>query len=220
MPQLRQALSHFEIMASAGGHRYVKHFRDDIKESLGLLDRLILESKRLKDKRGNVEGGCASVSPIVLDLLANAVRRAEDGDRFDDAVARLYSAIEKMAKIALWDQFGLDNSDIRPEQLSSLGLKGPEEMRPDESGRITLPLHRSYELLGLLKSPLGDRYAAVKEELRGILNVRNMSPIAHGYVPIKQETFEKMLNIALGFIGAKKDELPEFPQMNWEGLGC
>ena len=125
-----------------------------------------------------------------------------------------------MAKLRLKSAHNIDNSDVKQEQIpESLREELLKECKNDREERIQLPLHKSYLLLEALGDPLGRGYAAAETELAKILSIRNTSLLAHGFEPVKQETYEKMLTIALDFIGATREELPVFPHMSWgEGL--
>ena len=155
---------------------------------------------------------------IIIDLMANAVRRADIEFKYDDAVARLYSAIEKIAKARLKVGHNLDNSDLDLEKL-------PKELRSQfktdyiaqTEGKIQLPLHRSFSLLADLYDPIGQAYLDNEEALRKVLSVRNGSLLAHGFDPVSEETYKKLLFIALDFAKLSKDDLPQFPLLNWEG---
>lgn len=54
---------------------------------------------------------------LLLDLLANAVRRAEMEFKYDDAVARFYIAAEKLTKTRLQVAHDIDNSDADPDVI-------------------------------------------------------------------------------------------------------
>jgi len=54
---------------------------------------------------------------LVWDLLANARRRAELEMKYEDALVRCYSAIEKAAKHELLKSHGIDNSAAAAEQV-------------------------------------------------------------------------------------------------------
>ncbi len=155
----------------------------------------------------NVDG-----QTFIADLLANATRRGEIEYKYDDAVARLYSVIEKIAKIRLKTVYELDNSDLDlskvPESLHS-GLR--DYSLNAFTGKIQIPLGRSYALLASLDDPLGNAYLESAAELEKVLGIRNMSLLAHGFAPVSSETYAKMLLIALQFAGIKRENLPSFP---------
>lgn len=158
----------------------------------------------------------------VRDIVANAVRRAHDKHHYDDAVARLYSAIEKVAKIRLQQGWNLDsgNLDLSRIEDADLRLELGEKCTDGRDGRVKLPLFRSYSLLQHLGDDLGERFAAREKELRDLLNIRNDSLLAHGFKPVSEDTYNKMVTIALDFLGISLEELHGFPVLNVEELGC
>lgn len=66
----------------------------------------------------------------MVDLLANAKRRKDEG-RIDDAVARLYRAIEVVAQVALKDRHGFKSSEKVPLD------RVPEALRPGWAPRAS-----------------------------------------------------------------------------------
>jgi hypothetical protein len=148
---------------------------------------------------------------LVIDLVANAVRATRLAGRPDDGVARLYSAIEKLAKAEL-GCLGIDNSAARPEQI-------PERLREEyvrrytepEDGGLRFGLSASYALLAALDVPVGARYLSREGELRNLLTERNMSLMVHGWSPVRMEVFDGMLAITLDFLGIGVEELPALP---------
>ncbi len=214
---LKQAESKLKSLCSTSSSRHLIQFAGAVSQNLATLEKVNNEiSQLLRSKTsGAPEPDLGRL--FILDLLANAVRRGEIEHKYDDAVARLYSAIEKMAKLRLKSAHNIDNSDVKQEQIpESLREELLKECSNDREERIQLPLHKSYLLLEALGDPLGRGYAAAETELAKILSIRNTSLLAHGFEPVKQETYEKMLTIALDFIGATREELPAFPRMSWE----
>ncbi len=179
--------------------------------------------KRVKDQYDTLTQGTQTASqasvddrPLVLDLLANAKRRGEVEHKYDDAVARLYTALEKMAKIKLLMAYGVDNSNLDLSKVPDQALR--DELTAtcqDRDGRVRLPLFKSYSLLAALGDDLGEKYRTRTRDLEKILEVRNMSLLAHGFKAVKQETYQTLMGIALEFAGATTEELPRFPMMDW-----
>lgn len=152
----------------------------------------------------------------VLDLIANAIRRAEVARKYDDAVARLYSALEALSRNRLLNQYQIKTSAVLPSQI-------PDEIREQfvrlysdpehpEAG-LRLGLKASYRLLESLGDELGAKYKAHETELNKVLRARNQSRLAHGTEPIKPETYQKMRDIVLAFAEVKEDDLPHFPRL-------
>lgn len=153
----------------------------------------------------------------ILDLIANAARRAEMAKKYDDAVARLYSALEAIARNRLWNQYQIKNGAVKPEQIppslreSFVRLYSDPEENP--AAGLKLGLQASYHLLDALDDELGKKYTAYEDELSKVLLARNQSRLAHGTEPVKPETYEKLREIILVFADVQDDELPRFPRL-------
>jgi CRISPR-associated protein (TIGR02710 family) len=151
-----------------------------------------------------------------LDMLANATRRAQVAQKYDDAVARLYSVLEALARNRLLSQYGIKSGDVNPEQI-------PEALRADyvrqfsdprepETG-LRMGLQASYHLLAVLGDELGKRYAARESELDQVLLARNQSRLAHGTLPVRPDIYKKMREILMSFADVMEEELPQFPEL-------
>lgn len=187
-----------------------------LQELLGHLKRNIADLELLVQEQQS--GGGVR---MVHDIVANAIRRADDGHHHDDAVARLYSAIEKAAKVRLRMEYGLDNGNLDLTRIEDNALRQElqDQCTDSRDSRVKLPLHRSYRLLLHLGDALGERYAANEEQLRNLLNIRNDSLLAHGFKPVRESTFSDMLSLALDFLSVEREHLPRFPVLDGEKLG-
>jgi CRISPR-associated protein (TIGR02710 family) len=153
----------------------------------------------------------------VLDMLANASRRADVAQKYDDAVARLYSVLEALARYRLKNGYRIHTNAVRPDQI-------PETIRDDykhrlldsESGKdlLRVGLRDSYRLLLALDDPLGKKYKASEKDLKALLYARNQSRLAHGKLSIKPETYQRMRQLIMGFANVAENEIPRFPQMH------
>lgn len=148
-----------------------------------------------------------------LDLLANAKRRAELEQKFDDALARLYRALEVLGQLELKEKYEIETSNVNESSI-------PEEVREEliikyqdkKDGKIKIPLYASFRLLNELGNDLGKEFVkAYDKEIRPVLDLRNSSILAHGFNPIKKETFEKLWEVVLKFSSTKEENLPKFP---------
>jgi len=157
----------------------------------------------------------------VLDLLRNAERRAARG-RYDDAVARLYRALELLAQTRLQQREpALQSGDLNPALLpESLQAKYEALREPGDKGRVKLGLRQGYELLTELADPLGQTYQEYANRLLQALNCRNESILAHGQTPIAPDVWQKMYDLVAEFIQTGLENLqvrleaPQFPR--WE----
>ncbi len=157
----------------------------------------------------------------VLDLLRNAERRAARG-RYDDAVARLYRALEMLSQIRLAQRDPALKSDdldagLLPESLRS---KYEAWREAGEKGKIKLGLRQDYELLAELNDPLGSVYQNYSNRLLQALTYRNESILAHGETPVVHDRWQEMYQITGEFVQVGLQTLkvrldaPQFPQWN------
>ena len=173
-----------------------------LKENLYFLEEL----ENNQDQKGLL---------LFYDLLANAKRRADLEDKFDDAMARLYRAMEAMAQFRLESHYGIKTSDVKTNQIpDSLKEDYKAKYVDDKNGRIKLPLSASYRLLKKLGDELGKSFFHhYDKELKAILDVRNKSILAHGFNSVKEETFRRMYTVILNFTGISDEQIPKFPDL-------
>jgi len=121
----------------------------------------------------------------VEDLLRNAERRAAQ-DRYDDAVGRLYRAMELTEQILLKKTADIDTADVDieklPEQLQ--GVYRTKKEASGDGGKLQLALTNAYDLLADLEHPVGLRWRQQRSRIQDCLKTRNHSLFAHGFSPI------------------------------------
>lgn len=151
----------------------------------------------------------------VYDLLANANRRAQVEKKYEDACARCYSAFEKAAKLVLMENFQIDNSRCKSEQL-------PESVRSNFVNKysstknpkiLQFGLMASFELLREFGDPVAERFFA-RENVENHLQERNNSILAHGVKPLSQQHFEDIFGDVLAVFEINDQDLPKFPQFD------
>lgn len=136
----------------------------------------------------------------VYDLLLNAERRSLQG-RYDDAVARLYRALEMFGQINLfrWDS-PLNTGDL-DINLLPVGLRHDFESRRDPVTRkVTVSLMQNYLLLGQLGSKVGAIFISYRDRLKKELGKRNYSLLAHGVTPLGKSDYEGMNQVVESFL--------------------
>lgn len=156
----------------------------------------------------------------VLDLVRNAERRAGRG-RYDDAVARLYRALEMLAQVRLGQrETPLNTGDLDVSALPE-GLRNRyEALRDPADGKVQIGLRQAYTLLAELGDPLGEVWRRQCERVRNVLKKRNASILAHGSQPLGEGDFQEMHQIVQMFIEeglaalGVKVQAPQFPR--WE----
>jgi CRISPR-associated protein (TIGR02710 family) len=148
----------------------------------------------------------------VADLLANAGRRRDEG-RWDDAVARLYRAIEAYAQFRLADDHKIsDTAHIALEEIPS-PLRETWEGSAEE-GMLKLGLQEDYRLLHALENPAGARFRELGlHDRKSPLTARNQSILAHGFVSVGEKPTRQLWQKALELTDISEQELVSFPQL-------
>jgi CRISPR-associated protein (TIGR02710 family) len=179
----------------------------------------ILPLERIKTE---IEGKNAGYL-MVEDLLLNAERRAIQG-RYEDAIGRIYRAIELIAQIRLKTLHKQDTGNITIDTLTSLKEEfraNLEKYRNDENNEIKIGLRASYDLLYELNDiAFQPWYQENKNRLINFLKYRNDSLFAHGFKAIDQNTYEREVPIIIKLIrklldaiykDEKRTEISQFP---------
>lgn len=207
---LRQGLGKIRPYHSAHDDRW-RGFLDHVEADGDRLEPMNQAFGRLQ--RGEpAEPG--AIFALIVNLVANAERTMRRLSRPDDAVARLYSALEKLAKHELLHAHGIDNSRVTADQL-------PEALRDEYLARygstgsagMKMGLAASYRLLHALDSPVGQKYIENEGALADVLGRRNGSLMVHGWAPIKGNDFDRLLALTCGFLGFDAAALPAPPRM-------
>ncbi len=142
---------------------------------------------------------------LVCDLLNNAQRRAAQ-KHYDDAVARMYRAIELFAQIRMEKEYGYKTDDLKLEQL-------PEELKDEykcrvRDGKILLGLVEDYELLFKLGDPFGKKFEQNKGRIIDAIKRRNKSISGgHGTTPLGEEDYLFVKERLKGFIFETAEEM-------------
>jgi len=134
---------------------------------------------------------------VVQDMILNAERSAVRG-RFDDAVARLYRALEAFAQLRLLLKYGIKTSDV-DIGIVPQDLKEKYE-RKRRDGKIRLGLMEDYELLSELGDGVGRDFEGRRDELKREIEKRNQSILAHGFKSISEGEYREVEGKIVGFI--------------------
>ncbi len=139
---------------------------------------------------------------IVEDLMLNAQRRATL-ERYDDAVARLYRALELLAQVHLWKIYQIKTGDVNIGKLPELLHEKYKSMRSPSNNKIEIALKKSYELLSELSNDtLGLLYQEKANAILNALKIRNYSILAHGLRPINNSDYQSFSKVVVPFIEA------------------
>ncbi|MBO1438260.1 TIGR02710 family CRISPR-associated CARF protein [Meiothermus sp. CFH 77666] len=160
-------------IAEAWGHGAKVRVLEGLQEAQARLRQIL-------DKEGK------PTRALLSDLLANAERRVARG-RYDDALARLYRAVELAAEADLYERTG-----IELRQASTY----PDSLR-EFAGRKAPGLKEALGLIFEMDSRLGHSgtlaqrlYGDYSNQLQGLLQQRHQSILAHGIKPVKPEALE------------------------------
>jgi CRISPR-associated protein (TIGR02710 family) len=203
------AWDRFDHQSSSSTFDSIAKSANDLRAVFGAskADRVLDAIARLASHIAALCGAPAPSRHHVLDLLANAKRRKDEG-RVDDAVARLYRAIEAGAQVALKERHGFESTEKVPLD------RVPETLRPEWISRATdgvlaLGLQDAYALLASLNDPLGEKF--ISAGLKGqasALGARNRSILAHGFDRVSESVFDKLWTAALSLADVEEKSLP------------
>jgi CRISPR-associated protein (TIGR02710 family) len=152
---------------------------------------------------------------FICDVLANARRRWQEG-RYDDAVARLYRAIEALAQHVLSTRHGIHDTANVPRDRVPAPFVDVWNRRAD-GGPVRLGLQAAYGLLHALGDSVGRSFADQGlNDTTSPLIARNSSLLAHGFQPVGRSVFESLWKAAmhLGREFFREDDLPVFPRLS------
>lgn len=119
----------------------------------------------------------------VEDLLFNAERRAAQG-RYDDAVARVYRALELLAQLRLRVARGIDTGAVDLAKIPE-DIRDEIVTRQESGGQVRAGLLLAWRILATYPDdPLGRWFAEREGRVIDWIRHRNGSILAHGLRPI------------------------------------
>jgi hypothetical protein len=130
----------------------------------------------------------------VEDLLRNAQRRRLQG-RFDDAVGRVYRALEMTAQVWLKQRYGIDTGDVDLARVPEAQRPLLERFRLEDEGKaakVKVGLLQAWDLIAASPGdPLAPLFGPRRGPVLNFLTVRNQSLFAHGYRPVAAEDYDQ-----------------------------
>jgi CRISPR-associated protein (TIGR02710 family) len=218
LEQLAKALEawdRFDHATSKNLLESVSKSANDLRAALGPTrgDRVLAGAAQLVTHLGQLGEAPPPSRRHVLDLLANAQRRKDEG-RFDDAVARLYRALEAIAQVALKEGHGIESTEKVPLEKVPEFLRTTWAARATE-GVVALGLQDDYALLEALGDYIGKAFReAGLSDTKSPLVARNRSILAHGFERVKDAVFTKLWTSALSLANVDAASLPSFPELS------
>lgn len=226
-PARKRELSVLKSLAEAYGewdrfhHRLARKHLDDVQRGANDL-AAVLPSRDVFDRARRTIAAhrdmlarldSEDLPALVHDLLANARRRADE-QRWDDATARLYRAIEATAQCRLREAHGIEST----KRIPLAGLPAPlctEWESRARDGAVMAGLQDAYRLLLELGDPLGSRFVELRlsDPAGSPLSGRNDSILAHGFSPVGEKVYRNLWKCALALAACDEDDLPHFPRL-------
>jgi len=145
---LFQGLNYWDCFDHAKAWFYLQGFinKNELRDLLLFLKR-VMGSRQLIDKNFEAPSKINGHGyELVEDLLFNAERRA-NLERFDDAVGRIYRALELLAQIRLYKTYEIRTDNLDLEKLPETLRSNYKNLKNSNNGKIELALHNSYKLL-------------------------------------------------------------------------
>jgi CRISPR-associated protein (TIGR02710 family) len=131
---------------------------------------------------------------VITDLYNNGHRRLTMG-RTEDAMARLYRALEMLAQWVLMRDHGIDTNDVDTRLIPPRDRVSFEAQRSIEDGMVKIGLRKAYDLLVILGSPVGRHFKA-DPAMRHFLEQRAESMLAHGIRPTTRPEAQEFMDHA------------------------
>jgi CRISPR-associated protein (TIGR02710 family) len=182
------AFGKWDIFEYEKAYEILKNSAKQYKEEFSYLLKLLGKEK------------CTGYEPV-FDLISNAERQSQNGF-YDNAVARIYRALELFAQIRLKKEYSIDPSKLQ-ESLEKTKDPDKWKSKKNEKGEIKIGLKDAYELLGNLrdtKDIFGLVYIQHKNKFENMLQIRNNSKLAHGNQPISEKECTEMMEFNKNFI--------------------
>jgi CRISPR-associated protein (TIGR02710 family) len=131
------------------------------------------------------------------ELILSAKRSAKIG-RFDDAVARLYRAVEFIGQVTLSKRNLYNHRENKFSLDDSIADLIPPDLKEAIQNRKPIGLRGIYTYLYYLGYKQAvNVYEPEKNSYNEILNLRNKSILAHGFRPLNREDFEKIYEFVI-----------------------
>ncbi len=147
----------------------------------------------------------------LLELLANADRRAKQS-RFDDAVGRLYRAVELYGQQLVKQAFGAELGKIAIEQFPNDRRENViSKLGEPKNGHYKLGAHKLFEALKFSKEAALREQSHTYDLLKNDLQKRNNSLLAHGLRRVTEEDFRSFWSSALQALEIHESDIPRWP---------
>ena len=159
------------------------------------------------------DNGRTAGQETLLELLANAERRAKQS-RFDDAVGRLYRAVELRGQQLVKQAFGAELGRVALERFPASRRNDVlDKLGEPRCGAYKLGVQNLFQALEFGEDEDLCAQARIYDCLCNHLSNRNSSLLAHGLQPVAKERFESFWEAALPALGLCDADIPRWPQL-------
>ena len=150
----------------------------------------------------------------LLELLANSDRRAKQS-RYDDAVGRLYRAVELRGQHLVRQAFGAELGNLSLDHFPvDRRDEVVAELRLPKDGRFRVGVMQLYRVLSFSENPSVRHHSGVYDSLADHLTMRNQSLFAHGVQPVTERGFGKFWEDALRAMEIGEADVPRWPALD------
>ncbi len=166
----------------------------------------------LNDMSQNSNGFKILNNDFIIDIMSNAHRRYIQG-KYNDAVARLYRALEMIGQVAFKRRFKHDTDSVPPGIIPD-EVKEEYEIKfmDDKKKKLKIPLYHTFDLLSRAGDKTGKRFFDNIGEFIKVLEARNASILAHGTRSLSDKHYNRFCNLIRGTF--EITEWVEFPQLD------
>ncbi|SDZ03152.1 TIGR02710 family CRISPR-associated CARF protein [Tindallia californiensis] len=204
---IAEGLKYWDLFNYQKAKELLSDYGPDMGRYLGYLGNVINNLEDMNNGKDNKVKPKKISMALLFDVMRNAERKIMQG-KYDDAVARVYRALELMAQIGLrYQNPSIDTAEVPVEHMPESFIK--QRGYTDEKQTFSLGLIASYELLRAQNHPIGRVFAKKEEKLKDLLNTRNNSFMAHGYAPFTEKRTKMFYDFMLGFVKEVLEELKE-----------
>lgn len=126
----------------------------------------------------------------VIDLIKNAERRAFER-KYDDAIARLYRALEMIGQLLFQKKFnsGTEKIDIINNKFTLEILEFLKTVPLNHKNELNLGLYNTFKVLEISGDEIGIKFLESINEIKKLLEMRNKSILAHGTIPLNNKNY-------------------------------
>lgn len=139
--------------------------------------------------------------PILVEDLVNNARRRMMDQRYDDAAARGYRALELYGQICFHEVAGCANDNVDPVIVpDKIREEFTRKYQDPRTRKLKLPLAATFQYLAAVGHEAGVRFFEKQEKIMKIQSNRNQSILAHGIKPVSGHAMESIFDIVTEFV--------------------